>query len=408
VSFLAKDFSRTKRTSVVPQDSGIGKRLHAGDLRGAGAIFQSAISGDIKASAAASISPFAANVDSSFAGVPAWSKLRKCVANDPNLGGIAAVVLKMKKTGKGKTQDQMFNQILDEAIRRRKKSQVDQHSFRRDIVRMILRREMVERLYDKIRQTRGKKSRISLVCDALDLSVAPMPVTLQPTSKEIAEIVLCAHYGHGARPARQDIAFKVFKSCPCWRIVAVTELVKGTRSIKDGLMDRWSVRRGHQKETIRHFRKRAQTLGTNLSFLDYIAELRMAMHQAVPVAPNRRARPSSAPAVASSFRSTSASRFYKAMDQIDDDSLELDEDEQSNMRSTLADIEVFRLDGTGSIDSGDFNDLPSQESGLRSLLPPPGFNSKRWEGCGSGEAQSFPRPLEDGSVRVQSSGRWRP
>lgn len=404
-------------------------RIIQSEMQRAGEILNSAISGNLKEAQVAATSPFVLNSDSSLAGVPMWSKLRKATKKN-HLTGIEAVVSQMTKSGR-RLQDQMYNQILEEAIRRRRRHQVEQHCFRREVVRVILRRDIVERLYDKVRQTRGAKSRISMVCDALDLSIAPVPVTVRPTTEEIAEIVLCAHYGHGARPAREDIAFTYFKNCPCWRIVAVTGLLDGTRSIKDGLMDRWGARRGHQKETIRHFRRRAQALHGHLTFLEFVDELQQSSpivsdstkqnkQKSSSTAPHHRSRPASAPAAPS----TSASRVAEKMNDTNlDDTLDSNDARPSTIQRTLSDVEIFRHDerheDVEGTDNGDCHELPSKESGLRRLLPPVGFNSETSEGFGSVEMQNdfkSPRILQGlhlsekkrATAQKFQSNKWRP
>lgn len=162
-----------------------------------------------------------------------------------------------------KTQDHMQDVKLEgvfaQSSQRRVRQRAREHRLRRELVVTLLRREMVERLYEyrafvrnaiTVRHSSAMRGVVAAVggspiSDRSCLYGFPNEVAMD--DEEVAEIIFCAHYRFGVRPVRVDACEVLFRGCPAWRLRANRELLDGTRTIRAGLLDRWSARRGHQK-----------------------------------------------------------------------------------------------------------------------------------------------------------------
>jgi len=166
-----------------------------------------------------------------------------------------------------KRQDEELQEMLKESFRRHVKQCVQAHHFLGQVASLLLRREVVERLYEhcslgfdgarglKAERYFGSSVRCMVAAAAqvsghkaddeneiLRWSTCGLPPAVIMSLEEVAELVLCAHCRKGARPTRQEVCARLFKGCSNWRLAAVEELLDGTRTIEAGLVDRWSAR----------------------------------------------------------------------------------------------------------------------------------------------------------------------
>lgn len=181
--------------------------------------------------------------------------------------------------------NQEFDEMMVRAFAMRLREQVSAHSFRRDVVARVIRRELIERIYE-YRSTYGGTTNSVLATAVSQQRASPMvrrladvvtnseenlpqrhllvagnsvatllalwtvPVPARLRSEDVAELILCMHSECGTSPAKPEAAQHFFRGCAPWRLRAVAGVVAGRRTIREGLLDRWAVRRGEQRQVL--------------------------------------------------------------------------------------------------------------------------------------------------------------
>lgn len=159
-----------------------------------------------------------------------------------------------------KRQDEDLQLVIATQVRRRVLQRARAHRLRRSVACKLLRREIVERLYERVGYASEESSfpepqRSTAPC-VLRLTAAgrraaesfptrlaaTMPAAAQLLLEDVAEVLLCAHRVFGPRPVKMEHVALSFRGCPAWRLAAMQGHVTTSRTIREGLVDRWSVR----------------------------------------------------------------------------------------------------------------------------------------------------------------------
>lgn len=154
-------------------------------------------------------------------------------------------------------QEDDFDRIMCVQFRKRVLQRVRAHALLGDVVRLLLRREVVERLYERIGYAieasfpdpacRASVSVRQLLA-AVGGSVTPLPLGAKlPAAgrlalEDVAELVLCAQRKLGVCPVQAEQLASFYRGCAPWRLEAIEGHVKATRTLREGLVDRWSAR----------------------------------------------------------------------------------------------------------------------------------------------------------------------
>lgn len=164
-------------------------------------------------------------------------------------------------------QDEEMTRMLGEQFKRRIRQRVQAHRFRCEAAKCILRRELVERIYEwrsyclaaqdvaeavTEKRVAGSASAIEASGEKAVWVVRSLAVLaiVRPSDREIASLMRCAHGRLGARPVQQDMFASFYRSCPTWRMKALEGQLAGTRTIREGINDRWATRRSLVRQGI--------------------------------------------------------------------------------------------------------------------------------------------------------------
>lgn len=191
----------------------------------------------------------------------------------------------MKAKSRGRDADlnhKELHQMLGGALQRRLQKRVQAHRFRRDVAARLLRRELVERLYEHQsqlemarRQESAKaphvsassedaiadswnalwKSELEHDCDGSSatasctvsmsrsvMEVGTASAATRMSAVEVADFVMCLHYGHGVRPARPEVSNLFYSGCQDWKVKAAGEMLAGSQTIREAVRFREMAR----------------------------------------------------------------------------------------------------------------------------------------------------------------------
>lgn len=167
-----------------------------------------------------------------------------------------------------------LQEMLSSAMQRRLQKRVRAHHFCSGVAARLLRRELLERLYDFRAQAEivshraaSKQYRCSMLndpfdalwrlegvhdedgsssatgsCTTMEVGTALAAVWISDT--EVRDLVLCLHYGHGVRPSRPEVCNVFYHACLDSTVNTLGETLSGCRSIRESLQDR-QARRQH-------------------------------------------------------------------------------------------------------------------------------------------------------------------
>jgi len=171
-------------------------------------------------------------------------------------------------------------------MRRRLQTRVRAHRFRREVAARLLRRELLESLYDYRAQADivshrarlravGKQRCGSMLddpfaalwrvepeshvhdeegsssatgsCATMELTMRQVGIALTAawiSDAEVTDLVFCLHYGHGVRPSRPEVCNAFYHVCLDSKVNTISQTLSGSRSIRESLRDR-QTRRQH-------------------------------------------------------------------------------------------------------------------------------------------------------------------
>eukprot|EP00419_Tripos_fusus_P029083 CAMPEP_0172700684 /NCGR_PEP_ID=MMETSP1074-20121228/31080_1 /TAXON_ID=2916 /ORGANISM="Ceratium fusus, Strain PA161109" /LENGTH=861 /DNA_ID=CAMNT_0013522109 /DNA_START=170 /DNA_END=2753 /DNA_ORIENTATION=- len=171
--------------------------------------------------------------------VQRWQPTLSCAKRRPTF---------VSATARRKQQDDKLYEMMRMSFQKHVKRRVGTHRFQHTTAARLLRREIIERLYDHCQ--RGILPRVTWLgidclasattAAALSSSLRRVPPSVVMNNEDMLEMVLCAHCRCGVRPSRSEECARFFNACQPWRLGAVTDILAGKRTIRAGLLDRWS------------------------------------------------------------------------------------------------------------------------------------------------------------------------
>eukprot|EP00929_Paragymnodinium_shiwhaense_P080387 TRINITY_DN41924_c0_g1_i1.p1 TRINITY_DN41924_c0_g1~~TRINITY_DN41924_c0_g1_i1.p1 ORF type:complete len:987 (-),score=195.39 TRINITY_DN41924_c0_g1_i1:347-3307(-) len=165
--------------------------------------------------------------------------------------------------------DLALDKVLEGQFKQRHQQRLQTHLLRDEVVSKIIRRELLERCYerrraDKICITRNisaQGTRIGVVSSSdaklladtsalrlFDESAESIETVLTLSFRtqrclklsphDVQQLVLAGHLAVGARPTSDELLEPYLLQCPEWRIAAVEGLLEGRRTLRKGLTER--------------------------------------------------------------------------------------------------------------------------------------------------------------------------
>eukprot|EP00931_Biecheleriopsis_adriatica_P053967 TRINITY_DN31715_c0_g1_i1.p1 TRINITY_DN31715_c0_g1~~TRINITY_DN31715_c0_g1_i1.p1 ORF type:complete len:840 (+),score=163.35 TRINITY_DN31715_c0_g1_i1:97-2616(+) len=166
---------------------------------------------------------------------------------------LAPVSAKEKAAADRQQQTAEMQKMINDAFRRNVRQRVRSHCFRPVVAASIVRREMLERLYQYAQLSKvmrplpgsspmqKKRAKSSALCYGL---VPVVNLDLQ----DVEQLICAAHRAQGVRPCETGLC-EALLPCEGWHVTAAEKMLAGTGwTIREGLLARWKEQRRNSKE----------------------------------------------------------------------------------------------------------------------------------------------------------------